>query len=110
MKDKNLFMKKPCTLGARNRQISYEGGGILCSYAFLGICEVIFRGRILIFRVEPHISIYFTIIKYFFNLDNLESGNFLSFVANDCCLLNSCQIAPIEGAVPAYLFLILMIN
>ena len=66
MKDKNLFKKKPCTLGSGNRQISSKGGWILCSYAFLEICEVIFRGRGLIFCVEPHISIYFTIIKYFF--------------------------------------------
>ena len=47
-------------------------GGTSCSYAFLGICEAIFRGRDLIFCVAPHISIYFTDIKYFFNLDNLE--------------------------------------
>ena len=45
---------------------------ISCSYAFLGICSAIFRDRDLIFFVEPHISIYFTDIKYFFNLDNLE--------------------------------------
>ena len=44
--------------------------GISCSYAFLGICEAIFRGRDLIFCVEPHISIYFT--ESFFNLDNLK--------------------------------------
>ena len=31
-----------------------------------------FRGRDLIFLVEPHISIYFTDIKYFFYMDNLE--------------------------------------
>ena len=47
-------------------------GGISCSYAFLGICEVIFRGRGLIFCMEPHISIYFTDIKSFFNLDDLN--------------------------------------
>ena len=47
-------------------------GGITCSYAFLGICEAIFRGRDLFFCVEPHIIIYFTDIKYFFNFDNLE--------------------------------------
>ena len=47
-------------------------GGISCSYSFLGICEAIFKGRDLIFRVEPHIRIYFTEIKYFFNLYNLE--------------------------------------
>ena len=47
-------------------------GGISCSNAFLGICEAIFRGRDLIFCVEPHISIYFRDIKSFFNLDNLE--------------------------------------
>ena len=46
--------------------------GISCSYAFLGICEVIFRGRDPIFCVEPHISIYFTDIESFFNLDKLE--------------------------------------
>ena len=40
--------------------------------SFLGICEAIFRGRDLFFCVEPHISIYFTDIKSFFNLDNLE--------------------------------------
>ena len=47
-------------------------GGISCSYAFLGICEAIFRGRDLFFCVEPHNSIYLTDIKSFFNLDNLE--------------------------------------
>ena len=47
-------------------------GGIICSYVFLGICEAIFRGRDLHFCVEPHISIYFTGSKSFFNLDNLE--------------------------------------
>ena len=46
--------------------------GISCTYAFLGICETFFRGRDLIFGVEPHISIYFTDIKYLFNLDPLE--------------------------------------
>ena len=46
--------------------------GISCSYAFLGICEAIFKVRDLIFGVEPHISIYFTDIKYFFNLYHLE--------------------------------------
>ena len=45
-------------------------GGISCSCAFLVICE--FRGRDLTFCGEPHISIYFTDIKSFFNLDNLE--------------------------------------
>ena len=49
-------------------------GGISCSYAFLGISKAIFRGRDIIFCVEPHISIYFKNIKYFFNLDNLEPG------------------------------------
>ena len=34
--------------------------------------EAIFRGRDLFFCVETHISIYFTDIKYFFNLYNLE--------------------------------------
>ena len=43
-------------------------GGISCSFAFLGICEAIFKGRDLIFGVEPHITIYFTDIKYFLNL------------------------------------------
>jgi hypothetical protein len=71
-KDKNLCLKKPRTLGAWNRQFSSKGGGISCSYAFLGICEVILQSRDLICCVEPHISIYFTDIKYFFNLDNLE--------------------------------------
>ena len=47
-------------------------GGIICSYAFLGIFEANFRGRYLIFSVEPHISIYFTGMKSFFDLDNLE--------------------------------------
>ena len=47
-------------------------GGISCSYSFLGICEAFVRGRDLIFGEEPHISIYFTDIKYFFNLDHLE--------------------------------------
>ena len=42
-KDKNLCLKKPRT--------SNEGG-ISCSYAFLGICEAIIRGRDLIFCVE----------------------------------------------------------
>ena len=47
-------------------------GWITCIYAFLGICVVIFRVRGLIFCMEPHISIYFTGIKSFFNLDNLK--------------------------------------
>jgi hypothetical protein len=47
-------------------------GGIACSYAFLGICEAIFKGRDLIFCVEPHSSIYITRIKYFFHFDSLE--------------------------------------
>ena len=77
MKDKNLCLKKPRTLGAWNRQFSSKGGWkgrgwISCSYAFLGICEAIFRGRYLIFCVETHISIYFTNIKSFFNMYNLE--------------------------------------
>ena len=42
--------------------------GISCSYAFLGICEAIFRVEGRIFCVEPHIRD----IKSFFNLDNLE--------------------------------------
>ena len=65
-KDKNLCLKKPRTLGAWNRQSGSKEGGISCSYAFLEICEVILRGRDLIFCVEPQISIYFTDIKYFF--------------------------------------------
>ena len=68
MKDKNLILKRPCTLG----QFSSKRGGISCIYAFLWICEAIFRGRDLIFCVEPHISIYFTVIESLFNLDNLE--------------------------------------
>ena len=32
-------------------------GGISCSYAFLGICEAIFRGRDLIFCVETHLTL-----------------------------------------------------
>ena len=71
-KDKNVCLKKPRTLGAWNRQFSSKGGGIWCSYAFLGICVAILRGRDLIFCMKPHISIFFTDIKYFFNLDNLE--------------------------------------
>jgi hypothetical protein len=47
-------------------------GGISCSYALIGICEAIFRGRDLISCVEPQISIYLTDIKSFFNSDNLE--------------------------------------
>ena len=46
--------------------------GISCSYAFLGICEAIFRVKRLIFCVEPHISIYFSDIKSFLNFDILE--------------------------------------
>jgi hypothetical protein len=53
-------------------KFSCKGGGISCSYAFLGICEAIFRGRDLFFCVEPHIRIYLTDIKSFLNLDNLE--------------------------------------
>ena len=86
MKDKNLFLKKPRTLGSWNHQFSSKGGGISCSYAFLGIWEAIFRCRGLIFCVEPHISIYFRDIKSFFNLDNLK---------------------PVLGR-PAYLFLMLL--
>ena len=48
-------------------KFSSKGGGDFISYAFLGICEAILRGgRDLFFCVEPHISIYFTDIKYFF--------------------------------------------
>ena len=72
MEDKNLYLKKARTLGAWNRQFCSKGGGISCNYSFLGICEAIFKGRDLIFGVEPHISIYFKDIKYFFNLYNLE--------------------------------------
>ena len=39
------------------------------------ICEAIVRGRDLIFCGEPNISIYFTDIKSFFNLDNLEPAS-----------------------------------
>ena len=41
MKDKILCLKKPRTLGDKNRQLSSKGGGgeISCSYAFLGISE-----------------------------------------------------------------------
>ena len=60
--------------------------GISCRYAFLGICEAIFRVRDLMFCVEPHISVYFTDIKSFFNLKNLE-------------------LAPVR---PAQLFLVLL--
>ena len=66
MKDKNLCLKKPRTLGAWNHQFSSKGGGILCSFAFLGIYEAIFRGRDLIFFGEPHISINFTDTNIFF--------------------------------------------
>ena len=45
---------------------------ISCSYAFLGICEAIFRGRGLFLYVDPHISINFMDIKSFFNFNNLE--------------------------------------
>ena len=46
--------------------LALREGEILCSYAFLGICEAIFRGRDLIFCGEPHISINFTDTKFFF--------------------------------------------
>jgi hypothetical protein len=36
--------------------------GISCSYAFLGICEAIFRGRGLIFCVEPLITVYISLL------------------------------------------------
>ena len=64
MKDKNLCLEIV--------NLVLREGGISCVYAFLGICEAIFRGRDLFFCVGPHISIYFTDIKSFFNLDNLE--------------------------------------
>ena len=41
MKDKNLCLKKPLTLGAWNHQFSSREGGISCSYVFVGICEVL---------------------------------------------------------------------
>ena len=44
----------------------------LCILRDIMICEAIFRGRDLNFCGEPHISIYFTDIKSFFNLVNLE--------------------------------------
>jgi hypothetical protein len=63
IKDKNLCLKKPRTLGAWNRQFSSKGVAVAYSYAFLEICEAIFMGRYLIFYVEPHISTYFMGIK-----------------------------------------------
>ena len=75
MKEKNLYLKKPRTLGAWNRKFSSKRGGISCSYSFLGICEAILKGRDLIFGVEPHISIYFKDIKSFINLYNLEPNS-----------------------------------
>ena len=50
--EQKFISEKPRTLGAWNRQFSPKGGGI--------------------FYGEPYISIYFTDIKSFFNLDNLE--------------------------------------
>ena len=48
-------------------------GGISCSYTFLGICEVILRGRDLIFFVWNLISVNISrISNNFFNLDNME--------------------------------------
>ena len=45
---------------------------VACSYAFLGICEAIFKGRDLIFCVEPHISHIIIHGNQIFFFDNLE--------------------------------------
>ena len=57
MKDKNLCLKKPRTLGAYNHTFSSKGGRDFMQFSILGICEAFFRGRGLIFCVEPNISI-----------------------------------------------------
>ena len=67
--DKKICLKKPLTW---NRQFSSKWGVYFMQLCVLGICEAIFRGRHLIFCVEPHINIYFTDIQYFFYLDTLE--------------------------------------
>ena len=73
MKDKNLCLKKPHTLGALNCQFSSNGGGDFMQLCVLRNLWSHFWGRDLIFGVQPHISIYFTDIKYFFfNLNHLE--------------------------------------
>ena len=46
-----------------------------CILRDIMIYEAIFRCRDLIFCGEPHIRIYFTDIKYFSNLDNLEPAS-----------------------------------
>ena len=72
MKDKILCLEKHRTLGAWNRQFSSKGGGDFMQLCVLEICEAIFKSRGLIFRVEPHICIYFMDIISFFNLDDLK--------------------------------------
>ena len=64
-KNKILCLKKPLTLGAWNRQFSFKRGGDFIQLCVLKACEAIFRGRDLIFCVEPHIRIYLTNIKSF---------------------------------------------
>ena len=66
LKDKNLCLKNPRIQVLEIVHLVLREEGISCSYSFLGICEAIFRGRDLIFGVEPRISIYFKDIKYFF--------------------------------------------
>ena len=64
MQVKNLHLKKPHILVLEIANlVLMEGAGISCSYLFLGIFEAIFKGRDLIFSVDPHISIYFTDIN-----------------------------------------------
>ena len=72
-KDTILCLKNSRTLGAWNRQFSSKGEVITCSYAILGICKAIFRGRDLFF-VWNLILVYISRISniFFFNFDNLE--------------------------------------
>ena len=70
MKDKNLFLKKPCTLGAWNRQFSSKWEGDFMQLCVLGDPWSNFKGWRS--NVEPQISMYYRDIKPFFNLDNLE--------------------------------------
>ena len=72
MKDKNVCLKKLRTLGAKKHQFSSKGGGDFMKLSVLKDLWSHFRGRDLIFCVEPHNSIYLTNIELFFNLYNLE--------------------------------------
>jgi hypothetical protein len=75
MKDKKIFWKSLVLNVLEIVNLVLREGGISWSYALLGICEAIFRGRDLIFCVEPHISLYFMDIKGAISLHRTDFTN-----------------------------------